>query len=69
MRRRCYREEALALLDRVGMAAQTPTGPSSELAYGDVKRVELAIALAGAPQAAADGRADRRHGARASARS
>jgi branched-chain amino acid transport system ATP-binding protein len=44
-----YREEALSLLDRVGMAADADR-PSSELAYGDVKRVELAIALAGAPK-------------------
>jgi branched-chain amino acid transport system ATP-binding protein len=44
-----YREEALALLDRVGMSADADR-PSSELAYGDVKRVELAIALAGAPK-------------------
>ena len=39
------RDEALALLDQVGMAAQAGR-PCSELAYGDVKRVELAIALA-----------------------
>src|SRR6478672_11632006 len=44
-----YREEAIALLDRVGMSANAER-PSSELAYGDVKRVELAIALAGAPK-------------------
>ncbi len=44
-----YRDEALALLDRVGMAADAER-PSRELAYGDVKRVELAIALAGAPK-------------------
>jgi branched-chain amino acid transport system ATP-binding protein len=44
-----YRAEALALLDRVGMAADAER-PSRELAYGDVKRVELAIALAGAPK-------------------
>ena len=44
-----YRDEAVALLDRVGMAADADR-PSSELAYGDVKRVELAIALAGAPK-------------------
>ena len=31
-------------------SALTPIGPVSELAYGDVKRVELAIALAGAPK-------------------
>src|SRR5207344_1713519 len=35
--------------DRVGMSANAER-PSSELAYGDVKRVELAIALAGAPK-------------------
>ena len=39
----------MRLLDRVGMAADADR-PSSELAYGDVKRVELAIALAGAPK-------------------
>lgn len=44
-----YREEALALLARVGLAADADR-PTSELAYGDVKRVELAIALAGAPR-------------------
>ena len=44
-----YRDEALALLDRVGMAADAER-PSRELAYGDVKRVELAIALAGVPK-------------------
>ena len=44
-----YREEALGLLERVGMDANADR-PCSELAYGDVKRVELAIALAGAPK-------------------
>jgi branched-chain amino acid transport system ATP-binding protein len=44
-----YRADAISLLDRVGMAADADR-PSSELAYGDVKRVELAIALAGAPK-------------------
>ncbi|MBR0672174.1 ABC transporter ATP-binding protein [Neoroseomonas soli] len=44
-----HREAALALLDRVGMAAQAAR-PVGELAYGDVKRVELAIALAAAPR-------------------
>ncbi len=44
-----YREEALALLDRVGMRAEADR-PIGELAYGDVKRVELAIALAAAPR-------------------
>jgi branched-chain amino acid transport system ATP-binding protein len=44
-----HREEALALLARVGMAEQAGR-PIGELAYGDVKRVELAIALAAAPR-------------------
>ena len=43
------REQALALLDQVGMAAQADR-PCSELAYGDVKRVELAIAMANEPK-------------------
>lgn len=43
------RDEALALLDRVGMKAQADR-PCSVLAYGDVKRVELAIAMANAPK-------------------
>jgi len=43
------RDEALALLEQVGMAAQADR-PCSVLAYGDVKRVELAIALANRPQ-------------------
>ena len=42
------RDDAMALLDQVGMAAQAER-PCSELAYGDVKRVELAIAMANAP--------------------
>ena len=44
-----YREEADALLDRVGMADQAER-PCSVLAYGDLKRVELAMALANRPQ-------------------
>ena len=44
-----YRDEAHALLGRVGMADQAAR-PCSVLAYGDLKRVELAIALANAPQ-------------------
>jgi branched-chain amino acid transport system ATP-binding protein len=44
-----YAKEARLLLDRVGMGQNTDQ-PCSELAYGDVKRVELAIALAGAPK-------------------
>ncbi|MEF9947113.1 MAG: ABC transporter ATP-binding protein [Comamonas sp.] len=43
------RAEALALLEQVGMTAQADR-PCSALAYGDVKRVELAMALAHAPQ-------------------
>jgi branched-chain amino acid transport system ATP-binding protein len=44
-----YRERALALLAQVGMA-EAADRPSRELAYGDVKRVELAIALANEPR-------------------
>ena len=40
---------ALALLARVGMAAQAAR-PCGVLAYGDLKRVELAIALANTPR-------------------
>ena len=43
------RDDALALLDQVGMAPQADR-PCSELAYGDVKRVELAIAMANSPK-------------------
>ncbi|MBP7647600.1 MAG: ABC transporter ATP-binding protein [Comamonas sp.] len=43
------RSDALALLVQVDMAAQADR-PCSQLAYGDVKRVELAIALAHDPQ-------------------
>jgi branched-chain amino acid transport system ATP-binding protein len=43
------RDEAVALLDSVGMAAQADRA-TSVLAYGDVKRVELAIALANRPR-------------------
>ena len=43
------RDEAMALLAQVGMAHQADRA-CSVLAYGDVKRVELAIALAGQPQ-------------------
>ena len=43
------RSEALALLDQVGMAAQADR-PCSVLAYGDVKRVELAVAMANSPK-------------------
>jgi branched-chain amino acid transport system ATP-binding protein len=43
------RDEAMDLLAQVGMAHQAERA-CSVLAYGDVKRVELAIALAGSPQ-------------------
>jgi branched-chain amino acid transport system ATP-binding protein len=44
-----YRDEAMDLLSQVGMEAQA-NRPCSVLAYGDVKRVELAIALANKPR-------------------
>ncbi len=44
-----HRERALELLDQVGMR-EAADRPSRELAYGDVKRVELAIALANEPR-------------------
>jgi branched-chain amino acid transport system ATP-binding protein len=44
-----YRDEAMDLLSEVGMEAQAGR-PCSVLAYGDVKRVELAIALANKPR-------------------
>jgi branched-chain amino acid transport system ATP-binding protein len=44
-----HREKAIALLSQVGMAEAADI-PCSALAYGDVKRVELAIALAGEPK-------------------
>jgi branched-chain amino acid transport system ATP-binding protein len=43
------RDEALSLLAQVGMQAQADR-PCSVLAYGDVKRVELAIAMANKPR-------------------
>ena len=43
------RGEAMALLDQVGMESQADR-PCSVLAYGDVKRVELAIAMANSPK-------------------
>jgi len=43
------RTQAIELLKQVGMAAQADR-PCSVLAYGDVKRVELAIAMANAPK-------------------
>ena len=44
-----YGSEADALLERVGMLAQAER-PCSVLAYGDLKRLELAIALANRPR-------------------
>jgi branched-chain amino acid transport system ATP-binding protein len=44
-----HRERALELLGQVGMRSAADR-PSRELAYGDVKRVELAIALANEPR-------------------
>lgn len=44
-----YRPEAEALLARVGMTEQSER-PAAVLAYGDLKRLELAIALANAPR-------------------
>ena len=43
------RDEALALLEQVGMKPQAER-PCIVLAYGDVKRVELAMAMANAPK-------------------
>jgi branched-chain amino acid transport system ATP-binding protein len=47
--RTLHRERALELLAQVGMQ-DAADRPSRELAYGDVKRVELAIALANDPR-------------------
>jgi branched-chain amino acid transport system ATP-binding protein len=44
-----HRERALDLLGQVGMR-DAADRPSRELAYGDVKRIELAIALANEPR-------------------
>jgi branched-chain amino acid transport system ATP-binding protein len=44
-----YRDEAGALLARVGMIDQAER-PCAVLAYGDLKRVELAVALANRPR-------------------
>lgn len=42
-------ERAMALLEQVGMSEQAAR-PCADLAYGDVKRLELAMSLAGDPQ-------------------
>ncbi|NKB21893.1 MAG: ATP-binding cassette domain-containing protein [Alphaproteobacteria bacterium] len=44
-----YVDEAMALLERVGMAEQAERA-CSILAYGDLKRVELAVALGNEPR-------------------
>ncbi|MBV9260336.1 MAG: ABC transporter ATP-binding protein [Pseudolabrys sp.] len=44
-----HRERALELLAQVGMR-EAADRPSRELAYGDIKRIELAIALANDPR-------------------
>lgn len=44
-----FRDQALTLLEQVGMRPQADR-PCSELAYGDVKRVELAMGLANDPK-------------------
>ena len=46
---RLYRDEAATLLGRAGLAGLDER-PCAELAYGDLKRVELATALAGRPR-------------------
>jgi branched-chain amino acid transport system ATP-binding protein len=46
---RLHRDRALELLEQVGMR-EAADRPSRELAYGDVKRVELAVALANEPR-------------------
>ena len=48
-RRALHRDRALELLAQVGMR-DAADRPSRELAYGDVKRIELAIALANEPR-------------------
>jgi branched-chain amino acid transport system ATP-binding protein len=46
---RMHRDRALDLLGQVGMR-EAADRPSRELAYGDIKRIELAIALANEPR-------------------
>jgi branched-chain amino acid transport system ATP-binding protein len=45
---RMFADESMALLERVGMASQSER-PANVLAYGDVKRLELAMAMANDP--------------------
>ena len=47
--RELYREDALGLLQDVGMRADADR-PVNALSYGDVKRIELAIAIASEPK-------------------
>lgn len=47
--RAAHLDDAMRLLEQVGMREQA-LRPCSELAYGDVKRVELAMSLAGNPR-------------------
>jgi len=47
--RRLYRDDAFALLERVGLHEQARK-PSGNLPHGDQRRLELAIALAGCPR-------------------
>jgi branched-chain amino acid transport system ATP-binding protein len=46
---RAYRDQAIALLQAVGLAERADE-PCGTLAYGDIKTVELAIALANEPR-------------------
>ena len=45
----CHRDESMALLGQVGLA-QRAHEPCGTLAYGDIKTVELAVALANRPR-------------------
>jgi branched-chain amino acid transport system ATP-binding protein len=45
---RLFRDETMELLERVGMASEADR-PANVLAYGDVKRLELAMAIANDP--------------------
>jgi branched-chain amino acid transport system ATP-binding protein len=47
--RHLYREDAAALLERVGLGDQVDR-PSGVMSHGDQRRLELAIALAGRPR-------------------
>ena len=44
-----YQKESMALLEQVGLGDQAKK-PTSALSYGDIKRLELAMALAGCPR-------------------